>query len=271
MHFSLARPAGRAGDRAAGRDRARSSAATLLGALLGRWMGWTLGGRHRLRPRALGRQHGRAAARARGARPRSTSERGRIAVGWLIVEDLAMVFALVLLPALGDRSRPRQAATPRAPADVARDRDAVGITIAKVAGFVAVMYVVGRRVIPLAAAAVADGRANCSGSRCSRSRSASPSARRSCSAFRSRSAPSSPAWCSASPSSRQRAAEESVPLREAFAVLFFVAVGMLFDPSDRAARAARAARRRSASSLVGKSVAAFADRAAVPPAIGDRA
>ena len=39
----------------------------------------------------------------------------------------------------------------------------------------------------------------------------------------------------------QRAAEESLPLRDAFAVLFFVSVGMLFDPSVLIARAAAAA------------------------------
>ena len=62
--------------------------------------GWSVGGGPRVRARALGRQHGRAAARAGGARRCSTRADGRIAVGWLIVEDLAMVLALVLLPAL---------------------------------------------------------------------------------------------------------------------------------------------------------------------------
>ena len=72
------------------------------------------------------------------------TERGRIAVGWLIVEDLAMVLALVLLPAL-------------APAFTRREPDhdcvVVGvacslITVGKVAAFVALMLIVGQRVIP---------------------------------------------------------------------------------------------------------------------------
>jgi CPA2 family monovalent cation:H+ antiporter-2 len=75
------------------------------------------------------------------------TERGRIAVGWLIVEDLAMVLALVLLPAvaglLGGSGR-RHGMTFGA----ARHRLGVSAHAGKVAAFVAVMLVVGRRVIP---------------------------------------------------------------------------------------------------------------------------
>ena len=56
----------------------------------------------------------------------------------------------------------------------------------------------------------------------------------------------------------QRAAEETLPLRDAFAVLFFVSVGMLFDPIDRRARALAVLVARSLIIVVGKSVAAFA-------------
>ena len=62
-----------------------------------------------VRPRAVGREHGRAAARARGSRGVLETERGRIAVGWLVVEDLAMVLVLVLLPALRRCSAARAA------------------------------------------------------------------------------------------------------------------------------------------------------------------
>ncbi len=55
--------------------------------------------------------------------------------------------------------------------------------------------------------------------------------RRGSSASRSRSARSSPAWCSSESPFSHEAAEESLPLRDAFAVLFFVSVGMLFDPT----------------------------------------
>ena len=70
---------------------------------------------------------------------------GRIAVGWLIVEDLAMVLTLVLLPAIavpfGGASREGEAASSGVVA-------AIALTLGKVALFVAVMHFVGRRAIP---------------------------------------------------------------------------------------------------------------------------
>ena len=116
---------------------------------------------------------------------------GRIAVGWLIVEDLATVLVLVLLPALAACS----AATPGTAA-AAGDRlvDAIGVTLAKVAAFVGVMFVVGRaRCRGCSSASRAPARASSSRSPSSPSPWASPSARRRSSASRSRSAPSSPA------------------------------------------------------------------------------
>ena len=70
------------------------------------------------------------------------TERGRIAVGWLIVEDMAMVLALVLLPAL--------APVLKAGATLSLVALAlpIAITLGKVAAFVAIMLIVGRRVIP---------------------------------------------------------------------------------------------------------------------------
>ena len=73
------------------------------------------------------------------------TERGHIAVGWLIVEDLVMVFVLVLLPALAE-AEAGGATSIRAIAS------AIGLTIVKAASFVAVMLVVGRRVDSLASA-----------------------------------------------------------------------------------------------------------------------
>ena len=71
------------------------------------WPGAGCRRRARLRSLPFGRQHGRPAAGTRGSQPLATS-RGRIAVGWLIVEDLVMVLTLVLLPvfaeALGGRT-----------------------------------------------------------------------------------------------------------------------------------------------------------------------
>ncbi len=81
------------------------------------------------------------------------TERGRTAVGWLIVEDLAMVLALVLLPALSGvlGGEEQQAAAPGGFLSLPYDFGlwgVVGITLAKVAAFMLVMIIVGRRVIP---------------------------------------------------------------------------------------------------------------------------
>ncbi len=73
----------------------------------------------------------------------SWNRRGRIAVGWLIVEDLAMVLALVLLPALAARWEGREERRPGR-----RSRCRPRFTLAKVAAFVAIMLVAGRRIVP---------------------------------------------------------------------------------------------------------------------------
>ncbi|WP_407907965.1 YbaL family putative K(+) efflux transporter [Lysobacter claricitrinus] len=146
------------------------------------------------------------------------TSRGRIAVGWLIVEDLAMVLALVLLPALGGR-----------------EGGNIGLalltTVAKVGGFVVFMLVVGRRVIPWVLERVAG-----TGSRelftlCVLAIAlgvAFGSAQLFGVSF-ALGAFFAGLILSESEFSHQ-AANETLPLRDAFAVLFFVSVGMLFDP-----------------------------------------
>ncbi len=74
--------------------------ATLLGMGLGEALGWSLGGGLVFGLALSVASDGGAAARALQERRLVDTERGRIAVGWLIVEDLAMVLTLVLLPAL---------------------------------------------------------------------------------------------------------------------------------------------------------------------------
>jgi CPA2 family monovalent cation:H+ antiporter-2 len=151
------------------------------------------------------------------------TERGRIAVGWLIVEDLAMVLALVLLPAI---------ATVQASAAGAVMWQPVALTLGKVAAFVVVMLVIGQRVVPwvlhwvahtgsrelfrLAVLAIALGIAYAASTLFGASFALG--------AF------FAGMILSESPLS-QRAAEETLPLRDAFAVLFFVSVGMLFNPN----------------------------------------
>lgn len=162
------------------------------------------------------------------------SEKGKIAVGWLIVEDLAMVLALVMIPAVADALHGAQ---PGIPSPLSSHFDlglwgVLGFTLMKVVAFIAFMLVVGRRVIPwilhwvahtgsrelfrLAVLAVALGVAFLAASLFGVSFALG--------AF------FAGMILSESPLS-QRAAEESLPLRDAFAVLFFVSVGMLFDPA----------------------------------------
>ena len=161
-----------------------------------------------------------------------TTERGRIAVGWLIVEDIAMVFALVLIPAivpLLDGSIERNAAFGFGSSEVL---GAIALTIVKVIAFLAVMMVLGRRLIPwllhyiahtgsrelfrlgvlAIALGFAFGAANLFGVSFALG------------AFFA-------GMILSESELSQRAAEETLPLRDAFAVLFFVSVGMLFDPS----------------------------------------
>jgi CPA2 family monovalent cation:H+ antiporter-2 len=154
------------------------------------------------------------------------TERGRIAVGWLIVEDIAMVLALVLLPVIAGLLRGDSGASP---ADIAL---ALGLTAAKIAAFVAVMLIVGKRVIPwilhymahtgsrelfrlsvlVIALGAAFGAAELFGVSFALG------------AFFA-------GMILSESKLSQQAATETLPLRDAFAVLFFVSVGMLFDPT----------------------------------------
>jgi CPA2 family monovalent cation:H+ antiporter-2 len=205
--------------------------ATLIGALLARFWGWTL---------PAGLTFGLALSvastvvliRALEQQGKLESPEGRIAVGWLIVEDLAMVLALVLLPAIAQTFGGEPAG---AVGTMLSDRStwlALGLTLAKVAIFVAAAMIVGTRVVPwvleriartgsrelftLGVLAIALGIAFGSAALFGVSFALG--------AF------FAGAVLSESELS-QRAAEDSLPLQDAFAVLFFVSVGMLFDPS----------------------------------------
>jgi K+:H+ antiporter len=227
--------------------------ATLLGMGLAHWLGWT---------KSAGLVFGLALSvastvvllRALQERRLVETERGRIAVGWLIVEDLVMVLALVLLPAfvsaLGGKGGGTTGFTGVA--------TAAALTIAKVVAFVAIMLIVGKRLIPwvlhymahtgsrelfrLAVFVIALGAAFAAAELFGVSFALG--------AF------FAGMILSESPLSH-RAAEETLPLRDAFAVIFFVSVGMLFRPAilveDPLAVLATLA-----IILLGKSLAAFA-------------
>ncbi|QEL25585.1 Kef family K(+) transporter [Bosea sp. F3-2] len=207
--------------------------ATLLGLGLGTMLGWSWfsGAVFGL---ALSTASTVVLLRALQERRMVQTERGRIAVGWLIVEDIAMVLALVLLPVLAEIINGGSAPSLGAPLATRFDLGVwgvLGLTFAKLIGFLAFMLVVGRRVIPwvlhwvahtgsrelfrLAVLAVALGVAYSAATLFGVSFALG--------AF------FAGMILSESPLS-QRAAEETLPLRDAFAVLFFVSVGMLFDP-----------------------------------------
>ena len=156
------------------------------------------------------------------------SMNGRIAVGWLVVEDLVTVLVLVLLPPLATLL----GGTPLAAGAATKPLwQTIGLTLLQVAAFIALMLVVGRRALPwllwqvartgsrelftLAVVAGAIGIAYGAAALFSVSFALG--------AFFA-------GMVMRESEFSQRAAEESLPLRDAFSVLFFVSVGMLFDP-----------------------------------------
>jgi len=194
--------------------------AVLLGMALAQWFGWSL-----LSAFVFGLALSVASTvvllRALQERRLVDSDKGRIAIGWLIVEDLAMVMALVLLPVLAANGN-----------DAGALGKALAITVLKVVAFAALMLVVGRRFVPwllhivaqsgsrelfrLAVLAIALGVAFGAAMLFGVSFALG--------AFFA-------GMILAETPLSQRAAEETLPLRDAFAVLFFVSVGMLFNPT----------------------------------------
>src|SRR6185295_16367852 len=116
---------------------AQIGVATLMGWGLSWWMGWPAGG-GLVFGLALSVASTVVLLRALQERRALDSERGRIAVGWLIVEDLAMVVALVLLPSLAGAQT----------LSIGALLLTLVLTLAKVAAFIVIMLVVGRKAIP---------------------------------------------------------------------------------------------------------------------------
>lgn len=200
--------------------------ATILGMAVAWWWGWSWGA-GLIFGLSLSCASTVVLLKALEARGVLDSMNGRIAVGWLVVEDLATVLLLVLLPPLAGVLGGSVAALPGA--------DPLWITIAKtllqVAAFIAIMLVAGRRVLPwllwqisrtgsrelftlaviVAAIGIAYGAAQLF------------SVSFALGAFFA-------GMVMRESEFSHRAAEESLPLRDAFSVLFFVSVGMLFEP-----------------------------------------
>lgn len=153
------------------------------------------------------------------------THRGRIAVGWLIVEDLVMVLALVLLPVLA------RIMNEASGAGIEAIVQPLATTAVKIAGFMALMLLVARKLIPLALHWVVH-----TGSRelfrlavLAIALGVAFGAALAFDVSFALGAFFAGMILGETPLSRQ-ATVETLPLRDAFAVLFFVSVGMLFNP-----------------------------------------
>ncbi|HCN43748.1 MAG TPA: Kef family K(+) transporter [Proteus vulgaris] len=153
------------------------------------------------------------------------SQRGQIAIGWLIVEDLAMVLALVLLPAVANMLESSDQTS------ISQLMINLGITIGKVVAFILIMMIVGRKLIPwiLAKTAATGSRELFTLCVLALALGIAYAAVTLFDASFALGAFFAGMVLNESDLSH-RAAQDTLPLRDAFAVLFFVSVGMLFDP-----------------------------------------
>ena len=202
---------------------AQIAVATLLGMGLSHLMGWDL---------ATGLVFGLCLStastvvllRALEERQLIESQRGQIAIGWLIVEDLVMVLTLVLLPAFSGMLESHHSS----PVELLTG---LAVTIGKVIAFMVLMMVVGRRVVPwiLAKTASTGSRELFTLSVLALALGIAYGAVEIFDVSFALGAFFAGMVLNESELS-QRAAHDTLPLRDAFAVLFFVSVGMLFDP-----------------------------------------
>ncbi|HET7747663.1 MAG TPA: cation:proton antiporter [Vicinamibacteria bacterium] len=192
---------------------------TVLGALVGRAVGWPLAGAI-LFGIALSVSSTVVMVRALEERDLQGSAAGHVGIGWLIVQDVVTVLVLVIVPALGERA-------PGAPGLLA----ATGMAVLKVAVLAALVLFAGSRLVPrllhaaarmrsrelftlsvlAVAMAVATGAAQLFG------------VSMALGAFLA-------GMVVGQTRLSEQAAADALPLRDAFAVLFFVSIGMLFDP-----------------------------------------
>ncbi|WP_340608012.1 YbaL family putative K(+) efflux transporter [Xenorhabdus bharatensis] len=202
---------------------AQIAVATLLGAGLSKLLGWGL-----FSGIVFGLCLSTASTvvllRALEERQLIDSQRGKIAIGWLIVEDLAMVLALVLLPASAGILDNHNT-------DIGQLILELAITVGKVVAFILLMIFVGRRLIPwlLAKTASTGSRELFTLAVLTIALGVAYGAVELFDASFALGAFFAGMVLNESELSH-RAAQDTLPLRDAFAVLFFVSVGMLFDP-----------------------------------------
>jgi CPA2 family monovalent cation:H+ antiporter-2 len=203
------------------------AAATAMGMGLAHWWGWSIGG-GLVFGLALSVASTVVLLRALEERGILDSFNGRIAVGWLVVEDLVTVIVLVLLPPLAGSL----GGEPVAGSENASLLKTLALTLGQVAIFIGFMMLVGRKLFPwilwqvartgsrelftlcviAAAVGIAYGATKLFGISFALGAFFAGMVLR-------------------ESELSHRAAQESLPLRDAFAVLFFVSVGMLFEPS----------------------------------------
>ncbi|MDI1310169.1 MAG: YbaL family putative K(+) efflux transporter [Methylotenera sp.] len=199
---------------------------TILGMLLVSWWGWTFG-EGLIFGLALSCASTVVLLKALESRGILDSMNGKITVGWLVVEDLVTVLVLVLMPPLAAILGGVTTASSSTPL-----WQTISFTLLQVTGFIALMLVVGKRLLPwilwhvaktgsrelftLSVIATAIGIAYGAAILFSVSFAIG--------AFFA-------GMVMRESEFSHRAAQESLPLRDAFAVLFFVSVGMLFEPA----------------------------------------
>ncbi|WP_084127364.1 YbaL family putative K(+) efflux transporter [Demequina sp. NBRC 110054] len=194
--------------------------ATALGTMLGHYLGWGWGPSLLF---GLALSVASTVVMLRGLEDRGLldTRAGHIAIGWLIVEDLAMVVALVVIPVVGGGDA--------SGAELAQE---LAWTALKVGAFIAIMVLFGRRAIPWILARTAD-----TGSRelftlgvLALSLGVAVGAAAVFEVSFALGAFFAGTILKESELAH-RAGEDSQPLRDTFAVLFFVSVGMLVDPA----------------------------------------
>lgn len=207
---------------------AQMGLATVLGMLMAWWWGWSWGSAL-IFGLSLSCASTVVLLKALEVRGILKTMNGRIAVGWLVVEDLVTVLVLVLLPPLAGIL----GGTVIAEAAEAKSLwTTIGQTMLLVSAFIALMLIVGRRVLPWLLWQVAR-----TGSRelftLAVLASAISIAYGAAELFRVSFALGAffAGMVMRESQFSHRAAEESLPLRDAFSVLFFVSVGMLFEPA----------------------------------------
>lgn len=229
---------------------AQIAVATLLGMAFSSVMGWRL-----INGLVFGLCLSTASTvvllRALEERQLIDSRRGQIAIGWLIVEDLVMVLTLVLLPAFGNILSTQSTGSVQLWREIA-------LTISKVVTFITLMIVVGRRLVPwvLAKSASTGSRELFTLAVLALALGIAFGAVELFGVSFALGAFFAGVVLNESELSH-RAAHDTLPLRDAFAVLFFVSVGMLFDPTILL-REPLAVLTTLAIILLGKSAAAFA-------------